>query len=265
MFNSSLNEIVHAFRKKVCEQINITPHGLNQFRVQTPFSFEDGDAFVIYLLRQNNQWILSDNGHTLMHLSYWFDTERLNKEDTERYDIFHAIVKSFGLIYEQGKIMLPVEDEGLFGDYLLSYLQALTKLSDLDYLTEERVKRAFLDDLQKFMKATYHEKANLDWTDPERDKQGTYTVDVRLDLVRLPFFVYAVWSNFRALNAVISIMKHREWNTKFRSLVVFEYYDEIPLAYHRKIDDAANKVIPSFYGNEEGIKEYISEESEYIG
>ncbi len=57
------------FKNRVCEQIELEPEGEGRFLVVTPFRFEDGDHFVIALKRDRNQWILTDEASTLMHLS----------------------------------------------------------------------------------------------------------------------------------------------------------------------------------------------------
>ena len=61
------------FHEKVSAQIRLRPEGLNRFRVFTPFLFEDGDHLVIVLKKEWGKWVLSDEAHTFMRLTYSID------------------------------------------------------------------------------------------------------------------------------------------------------------------------------------------------
>jgi hypothetical protein len=71
----NIGSIKDDFKKTVCEQIELEPQGEGRFLVMTPFRFEDGDHFVIALKRESDGWILTDEANTIMHLSYWMDTD----------------------------------------------------------------------------------------------------------------------------------------------------------------------------------------------
>jgi len=64
----SMGTIERDFREKVCAQIRLMLEGVQRFRVFTPFLFDDGDHLVIVLRREHDRWLLSDEGHTYMHL-----------------------------------------------------------------------------------------------------------------------------------------------------------------------------------------------------
>ena len=61
------------FKQKVCDQIRVVPEGMDRYRIFTPFLFEDGDHLAIVLKNQREKWLLSDEGHTYMHLTYDLD------------------------------------------------------------------------------------------------------------------------------------------------------------------------------------------------
>ena len=75
----NLEGIEQDFRNKVCEKLKISTEGVDRFRVFTPFMFEDGDHLAIVLKRENGGWILSDEGHTYMHLTYDLDEKDLQR------------------------------------------------------------------------------------------------------------------------------------------------------------------------------------------
>ena len=63
-------EISRAFRRKVSAEVRIERDGLDRYVVYTPFSFDDGDHYVVVLKKESGKWTLTDEGHTFMHLSY---------------------------------------------------------------------------------------------------------------------------------------------------------------------------------------------------
>ena len=75
----SAEAITRDFRHTVCEQVRIESEGTNRFRVFTPFMFSDGDHLAIILKKEAGRWTLSDEGHTLMHLTYELDEKDLRE------------------------------------------------------------------------------------------------------------------------------------------------------------------------------------------
>jgi hypothetical protein len=73
----NVQSIKEEFRDRVCEQIELQPQGEGRFLVKTPFRFEDGDHFTIALKRDSDGSVLSDEANTIMHLSYWLDTDAI--------------------------------------------------------------------------------------------------------------------------------------------------------------------------------------------
>ena len=67
------------FREKVCSELRLMSEGVERFRVFTPFLFDDGDHLAIALKKENGNWILSDEGHTYMHLTYDLDAADLQR------------------------------------------------------------------------------------------------------------------------------------------------------------------------------------------
>lgn len=267
MINLDESVLVNDLRQTICKDVSISMKGTGRYQVLAPFKFEDGDWFVVYLIKESNGWTISDEGHTLMHLSYWLDTQQVTGGDTERANIFSSITKMYKLELTDGAITMPVEEDRNIGGNILSYLQALTKITDISFLTKERVKRAFLDDLIEFMKETYKERAIPQWSNPVWDREGAYAVDVRLDISKVPFFLYAVWNTNRALNTVISILKYREWEKQkqFRAIVVHEYMEDLPHTVLKKVTDAADKQVSAFFDKKEEIKMYLADEAKLLG
>src|SRR5437016_1901491 len=97
------------FRARVCEQVDLEEEGHNRFRVLTPFRFEDGDHFGIFLKHEANRWILTDEASTLMHLSYWLEEENL--DEGTRYEVIQSALAVFSVENRGGELIIPVADD----------------------------------------------------------------------------------------------------------------------------------------------------------
>jgi len=80
----AVETIERDFKHKVCEELRVASEGINRYRVFTPFMFNDGDHLSILLKRQNQQWVLSDEGHTLMHLTCQIDEKELYRGNRQK-------------------------------------------------------------------------------------------------------------------------------------------------------------------------------------
>ncbi len=127
--------IVQEFRRKVCEEIRLTSEGVNRYIVFTPFMFDDGDHLSILLKRENDKWYLSDEGHTFMHVSY----DEIDIERGTRSKIIDSVLLSNGIRNETGELRSVIEGDA-YGDALYSFVQGLIKITDISYLTRERVR-----------------------------------------------------------------------------------------------------------------------------
>lgn len=57
-------------RGKIGEAFHILQEGLYRYRIFTPVQFNDGDHLAIVMKKIDDEWVLSDEGHTYMHLGY---------------------------------------------------------------------------------------------------------------------------------------------------------------------------------------------------
>jgi hypothetical protein len=135
--------IEHDFALATGCYARLEPAGTERYRVFTPFMFNDGDHFTIVLKREGDGWVLSDEGHTVMHLSYKIDEEMIRSG--ARHEVMSSILKAFGLQDRDGELVLPIEDQ-LYSDAICRFVQALTRVSDIAYLSRERVLSAFRED-----------------------------------------------------------------------------------------------------------------------
>jgi len=133
-------ELIKVFRKKVYDSFDLIQGGLDRFLVKTPFTFEDGDVMKVVLARDDKGWYLTDEGHTFMHISY----DEVGIESKTRRRLLDQVLATYMVENKEGELRTQLRMDQM-GDLLISFLQALTRISDLTYLTREHV-RTHADD-----------------------------------------------------------------------------------------------------------------------
>ncbi len=256
----SIETIERDFREKVCAKIGLTPEGMHRFRVFTPFLFDDGDHLAIVLKQEDDRWLLSDEGHTYMHLSYDLDERELQRGT--RQQIVTSALSTFGVEDREGELILPVEDER-YGDSLYSFVQALLKITDVTYLTRERARSTFLEDFRALVTETVPEERRIfDWHDPEHDPSGMYTVDCRIDGMPRPLFVFALANDRRTRDATIAILQFEKWRLSFRSLGIFKDLESINRKVLARFIDVCEKQFSGLGTNKDRVVHYLKAATE---
>lgn len=245
------------FKARVCEQVDVQQQAENRFVVNTPFRYEDGDHFGIVLKREGNEWILTDEASTLMHLSYEISDKDL--ESGSRFEIITNSLTGFSVENRAGELVIPVHEER-FGDALFSFVQAILKVSDVSYLSREIVRSTFLEDFKEFLrKRVPAHRLEFDWFDDRNDPKHHYPVDARINGMKKPLFIYALPNAPKVKDATISLLKFKNWKVPFRSLGVFEDQESIPSNDVARFTDAIDKAFSSFEGNRPQIGEYLED------
>lgn len=243
------------FKNKVCEQLRLVSEGVERFRVFTPFKFEDGDHLAIVLKRAGNSWLLSDEGHTLMHLSYDLDERDLQRGTRQK--ILASTLSAFSVEDRDGELVLMIPGER-FGDGLYSFVQAVLKLSDLTFLSRERARSTFMEDFRSFIEQRVPpERRQFEWFDPDHDPTGKYVVDCRINQMPNPLFIYALGSNDKVRDATIGILHFERLRQDFRSIGIFENQEEVNRKVLARFSDVCEKLFSTLVSNEERIARYL--------
>jgi hypothetical protein len=254
-------DIIEAdFRRKIGESVRLAGEGLDRYRVFTPFMFDDGDHLSVVLKREVNRWVLSDEGHTYMHLTYDLDERDLQRGNRQK-TIGNAL-SAFSVEDRDGELRLPIPDER-YGDGLFTFVQALLKISDVSYLSRERVRSTFIDDFCAFMEAMVPaDRRVFDWHDPQHDPDGNYTVDCRINGAAKPLMVFALPGDDRVRDATISLLKFERWSISHRSVAVFEDQEEVNRKVLARFSDVCEKQFSSLAANRDRISAYLREAME---
>jgi len=252
-----IENIERDFVAKVGAKVRVVAEGQERYRVLTPFLFDDGDHLSIVLRREGPQWLLTDEGHTFMHLTYDLDEKDLRKGT--RHKIIGNALSTFGVADREGALHLPVQGEQ-FGDALYSFAQALLKITDVSFLSRERVKSTFLEDARRLVSVVVpEERRQFNWHDKNLDPKGNYQVDCRVEGQRKPLFVFFLPNDDRTRDATITLLQYEKWGAKSQSMAIFESQEDISRKVLARFSDVGGKQFSSLVQNSEKIKEFVAE------
>ena len=252
-------QIEREFSDKISDQIRLQEEGHDRYRVFTPFRQDDGDHLVILLKKDalNGRWLLTDNGHTYMHLTYDMDESSLYTGT--RQQIISKTLNEFSVNDSDGELKLPIEN-GNFGNALYDFIQALLRVNDVSYLSRERVKSTFMEDFRLFIEEHVPaERRKFEWHHPNFDPAGSYRVDCRINNMPRPLLVFALNNDNKTRDAIITLLKLETWKIEYRSLSVFENQEEISRNVLARFSDVCDKQYSSLITNKDRISRYLDE------
>ena len=251
------NTVENDLKEKICREIELVPEGQNRFQVLTPFRFDDGDYFAIVLKREGDDWILSDEGHTFMQLSYRMDIGGLDKGP--RAKIISNTLSHYGMVEKEGALTI-VLDTASAGTAFYDYLQGLTKITDVTYLSHDRVRSTFWDDFKGYIE-TYipEDRIEFMYKDSIHDPEGMYPVDCRLNGMTKPLFIFAIGNDVKCKDVTINLHQYENWSLNFESVAIFEDQEQISRKALARFTDVSGKQFSSLYSNKDRIQKYLNE------
>ncbi len=250
-----IKDVQKDFKEKVCEEIRLIPEGLSRYVVSHPFTFDDGDHYIIVLKKMGEDWLLSDEGHTIMHLSY----EDIDLRHGGYREIIDNTVSALGLENRRGELVVRIP-ETRFGDALFSFIQALVKISDIKYLQRERVRSLFMEEFNGFLGETIQQQyRQFDYYHPERDPQRVYTIDCLLKAKARPTFIFGITGDSKCQTATNIIYWWEKQQSIFDVTAIFENQEDINRKVLARFSDVCGRQFSNLPTNRERIKGYIDE------
>lgn len=239
---------------EVGHEIEARPHSDGVLRIETPFAFPDGDHLVIRLREAEgrNEW--TDFGHTFMHLSYWIDVDALSSGQRGR--LLEQTLARLNVENRDGELVAQAS-AGDLGESLLRFAQALIHVSDLDYLSQERVESTFREDVRRLLRDRFGSRAHIDYVDSEHDAKGLYRIDCMLNEAERPVAVFALLNDDNTRDATITLQEFRAWGRELFSTAIFEDQEKINRRVLAKFSNVCDKQFSSLVGQEEDVMTYL--------
>lgn len=252
-----LNVLEQTIATSLKTQVHIIQEGLSRYPILTPFTLPDGDHFNIVLLgtESGSTWRLTDEGSTLMHLSYWIPYDALIRG--KRKEVIDNVLSRHGVQNDNGTLYLEFAPDEL-GSALMTYLQALTQVSDIEFLNREQVRETFTEDFKTLMQELVPaERLTLNYNHPIYDPNGIYTVDARINGMPEPIFVFAIGTNDRCRDVTIFLHTMDKWPIDFQSVAIFREQQSIGRDVLARFSDIAGKQFASLVSSNAAIHNYF--------
>ena len=249
-------DIERAFKDSVCEEVELASAGIDRYLVHVPFTFEDGDHYVVLLKRDNGQWVLTDEGHTFMHVSY--DVPEFDRGT--RRSIVDRVLAGLGLQDQQGELRLPIPEDR-YGDALFSYLQAITRITDVSFLTRERVRTTFVEDFRELVQqAALNREVGFEYSHPIHDPERRYPVDARVNgTAARQILMFAISNDDQCRDATITLYRWESWGERFHPIAVFRDQTEINRVVLARFSDVAERQFSSLETARERLQPYLAD------
>lgn len=230
--------------ERLCAKVTVHKRDDSTLMLDTPFTFPDGDQYPIYLTETRaGGVVLSDQGHTLMHISYEHDVDAF-LEGT-RAALLEQVVREAGMRERAGVFSVEVAPEQL-AEAVFQFGQALTKVYDLTFLSRAHVASTFYEDLKATLFSMIDaEDIEADYAPPDTDR-NSYRVDYRLWGRReRPVFLYGVPNRDKARLTTIMLSHFLLHKLSFESVIVFEDQQEIPRFDLARLTNVADTAVAS--------------------
>ena len=251
-----IDSITNDFRRSVASAIEVEPAGLDRYIVHVPMTFGDGDHYVVVLRGSGKHWRLTDEGHTLMHLSYEIEDPRRGT----RGQIIDTVVDQLGLSNRDGALEIDIRP-GRHGDTLFTYLQAITQINDVSYLQRERVRSTFMEDFRTTIQESIPgADIKFNYAHPTYDPEERYPVDARLNgSTERQIVFFAIASDAKCRDATITLYRWREWQERFWQITVFEDQTQINRSVLARFSDVADKQYSNLDSARRTIGDHVSD------
>ncbi|MBL8153457.1 MAG: DUF1828 domain-containing protein [Anaerolineae bacterium] len=255
----NLHGFSESIQSAIGRQVVVESEGQQRFVVTTPFIRDDGDHFNIVLKASDDQtsWVVSDEGETFMHLSYWTDVGVL--QEGVRQKITEQVLRQSGVENREGELRMEATYADL-GNAVFTFLQTLTRVNDISYLSRESLRSTFLDDFRVFLRSVVpSQRLVFDYHHPKFDRHGAYAVDALIRRPDLPLFVFAIDGDDRCRDVTINLHMYQQWSIKFQSIAIFEDQQSIARDVLARFTDVADKQFSSLTSNEARIEHYLKQ------
>lgn len=253
------DEIKPAIESALAENISLREISEREVQVYVPFYFPDGDGLVIHVRNADGRYEVTDKAHTLLHLSYHTDVDRIRADGT-RSSLLERIQGRHDIENRDGELV-SVSDAAGLGRTVFSFVQALLEISDLRNLDREIVRSTFREDVEELL-TTHFTELEKGYSDPRHDPQREYPIPFLMNRTVRPLAIFDVGTDDAALRATVIATQYHNWGRTDMFFVAIEQ-DQEKLSRRNVswLSNAFDKQFATFAGNEDAIVAYLHRES----
>jgi hypothetical protein len=244
--NLNISILQEQLCKAMCAQITVRQKTQNLLAIDTPFSFTDGDAYQLYIkeLQPAGLIRISDNGHTLMHMSY--ENEIKDWREGTRGKLFAQILAEFDVVENDGEFYIDVPPTELV-PAVFKMGQAITKITDLTFLSRARVEATFYEDLEDVLRIILRNPDKLikNYLIPDIGQAANYPVDFYIEGKKDPLFLFGIAGKDKAKLTTIILEHLLREKVNFESLLIFQDQATIPKSDLARLSNVGGEMISS--------------------
>ena len=253
----SISFIEQDFREKVSQQIQLYSEGVDRYRVFTPFRFDDGDHLVVVFKKSEGIWVLTDEAHTYMHLTYDMDEKYLTQGTRQK--MISGALSAFHIEDRDGELVIPITDNR-YGDSLFSFIQGILQITNVSWLSREFSPSLFIEHFKELMEDVIpKEKRTFDWHHEHYDKEKRYTVDCYINGADDPILVHALNNDNKTRDTTITLHQFEKWKMKYHSIAIFENQENIGRKVLARFSDVGHKQFSTLSDNRDRIGKFLLE------
>ena len=244
------SEMESTLCRALCGSVTVMQRSDSLWRVDTPWTFPDGDGYSIYISPSPTGGLrISDQGLTMMRLSY--ENELAKLREGTRGRLLSQVLADAGLTEDDGEFYLDSTADDL-GANVLRLGQALTRVHDLTFLNRVCVESTFYEDLREKLNVLVGaERLTKDYVAPGIANAQDYPVDYFVSGGASPLYLFGVPNRDKARLATIILQHMIQAGHDFNSMVVFQNAADLPRADLSRLMNAANDMIDSLDATED--------------
>lgn len=241
------DELIVNLKKSNCSGLEVEPRTVNRYMIHTGYTYPDGDELHILMVKEDNGWEFTDEGHTMMWLSY----ENLNITDSRR-TLLDRTLRTNGISLIDGSLSIVIDTDSVdsISLSLRSIIQAEIQIADLLYLDKEMVRDTFIDDL----KTTFSTSSISDRCSYNQKIIGNddveYYADIYIDS-KIPILVFGIHTSLQCSRATVAMLSLNKGTTQYMFMAVFDNNSQISA---RDRDIAINAAVKTAIGINEAVK-----------
>lgn len=231
------------------------------FQIFLPYYHEDWDMVDIFIQQIWKEFVLTDFWQTMMRLSYYTEID-----NATRKKIFNTILATYNIRYDNGKLSIKIDDLENTVAYVMEMIAAITKISDISYVKQERIKTMFYEYFDTFMTKELPEMLKNELPDsnikvvkeykPEFDKKWQYVAPYAILTKDMPILFFPVLNDDRCQEAVITLLSYKNEHLDNKSIAIFNSLDDVSTKNAWRLMDLVDRPLSTFDTNKEKIIEY---------